>query len=209
MTQQKLNRAFLLLLLAFGVFLAGSYALIYVIKPNETHQTANKISLETPIGGDFTLTSPNGEVSLSDFKGKLALIYFGYTFCPDICPTNLGNLSMAYHQLSGEQKAKLQILFISVDTERDTPERLQQYVNYFDANMIGLTGSPETLLEISRRYGVVYAKVNDGKENYAVDHSAFTYVIDQQGVLREQLPHATAPNQFIDTIQRYLNRSTN
>ncbi len=209
MNQQKLNRAFLLLMLAFGVFLAGSYALIYVIKPTETHQNANKVSLEAPIGGNFTLISPNGEVSLSDFKNKLVLVYFGYTFCPDICPTNLGNLSMAYRQLSDEQKSNLQILFISVDPERDTPERLQQYVNYFDANMIGLTGNAETLLEISRRYGVVYAKVDDHKENYAVDHSAFTYAVDQQGVLREQLPHATAPNQFIDTIQRYLNRSTN
>lgn len=209
MTQQKLNRAFLLLLLAFGIFLAGSYALIYVIKPTETHQNANKLSLEAPIGGNFTLNSPNGDVSLSDFKGKLTLVYFGYTFCPDICPTNLGNLSMAYRQLSDEQKAKLQILFISVDPERDTPERLQQYVNYFDANMIGLTGSPETLLEISRRYGVVYAKVDEGKENYAVDHSAFTYVVDQQGALREQLPHAAAPDQFISTIQRYLNSQSN
>lgn len=205
MEQKKFNRVFLLLLLAFGVFLAGSYALIYSLKPDNTHPSAQKISLDAPPGGDFTLQSPKGDVSLSDFKGKLTLVYFGYTFCPDICPTNLGNLSMAYHQLSDEQKQQLAILFISVDPERDTPERLQQYVNYFDANMIGLTGSAETVAEIARRYGVVYQKIDDGKENYAVDHSAFTYVVDQQGVLQEQLPHAASPTQFIDTINRYLN----
>lgn len=205
MPQHNLNRAFLMLLLAFGVFLAGSYALIYVIKPSEsTHPSANRISMDAPPGGDFTLNSPNGAVSLSDFEGKLVLAYFGYTFCPDICPTNLGNLSLAYRQLSDEHKQDLQILFISVDPERDTPQRLQQYVDYFDANMIGLTGSADTLAEIASRYGVVYEKVEDGSENYAVDHSAFTYIIDQQGQLREQLQHAVGPEVFIDAINRYL-----
>ena len=204
MNQQKLNRAFLLLLLAFGVFLAGSYALLYVMKPDNSHSNAHKVSMEKPTGGDFVLDSPNGKVALSDFNGKVVFVYFGYTFCPDICPTNLGNLSIAYRQMSDEQKQNLQILFVSVDPERDTPERLQQYVNYFDADMIGLTGNAQELAEIARRYGVVYQKVDDGSENYAVDHSAFTYVVDQQGVLQEQLPHAAAPQQFIEALNRYI-----
>ncbi|WP_044410010.1 SCO family protein [Thiomicrospira microaerophila] len=205
MPQHKLNRAFLLLTLAFGVFLAGSYALIYVIKPTpDSHPSAHKISLEAPPGGDFTLMSPRGEVSLSDFKGKLVLAYFGYTFCPDICPTNLGYLSMAYRQINQTQRDNLEILFISVDPERDSPERLQQYADYFDANIIGLTSTPDVIAEVARRYGAVYEKVEDGSENYAVDHSAFTYVIDQQGVLREQLPHGLNAEQFLDAINRYL-----
>jgi protein SCO1/2 len=203
MSENKLNRSFLLLLLAFGVFLAGSYAFMYSIKPN-SHPSANRISLDAPPGGDFTLQSPNGDVSLSDFKGKLVMLYFGYTFCPDICPTNLGNLSLAYRQLNEQQKNQLAILFVSVDPQRDTPERLQEYVNYFDANIIGLTGSESVLQEIAQRYGVVYQKVAGDAEHYAVDHSAFTYIINPAGLLVEQLPHASDSNQFIDAVHRHL-----
>lgn len=203
MKQSKLNRAFLILLLAFGVFLAGSYALIYTLKPDNTHSSANQVPMDAPKGGDFQLTSPNGEVALSDFKGKVVFVYFGYTFCPDICPTNLAQLSMAYRQLSDKQKQNLQILFVSVDPERDTPERLQEYVDYFDANMIGLTGSKPQIDEITQRYGVVYQKVDGDAKNYAVDHSAFTYVIAPNGELKEQLPHASDQKQFIDALNRY------
>ena len=176
-----------------------------MLKPDSgSHENANRISLDAPPGGDFTLTSPKGDLSLSDLKGKLVLAYFGYTFCPDICPTNLGNLSMAYRQLTQVQKDKLAILFISVDPERDSPERLQQYADYFDSNIIGLTGTPEVIAEVAQRYGAVYERVENGSENYAVDHSAFTYVIDQTGALREQLPHALGSEQFLDAIKRYL-----
>lgn len=203
MNQSKLNRAFLILLLAFGVFLAGSYAFIYSLKPSQTHSSASQMPMDAPTGGDFRLNSANGDVALSDFKGQVVFIYFGYTYCPDICPTNLAQLSMAYRSLSDSQKQALQIVFISVDPERDTPERLQEYVNYFDADMIGLTGSKQQIDEISQRYGVVYQKVDGDAKNYAVDHSAFTYVIAPNGDLKEQLPHASDPQQFIDALNRY------
>ena len=172
-------------------------------------KSGNLILNERPTGGDFSMQSANGEKKLSDYKGKLVLIYFGYTYCPDICPTNLGNISVAYRQLSQAQKDQLQVLFISVDPERDTPERLQQYANYFEADMIGMTSHPEIISEVAKRYGVVYAKVDNPNNgtNYAVDHSAFTYVVDQQGKLQEQLPHATSPQQFIETINKYLKKS--
>jgi len=170
-------------------------------------QPGNLITNERPAGGDFTMNTIDGVKKLSDYQGKLVLLYFGYTYCPDICPTNLGNLSVAYQQLTDKQKANLQIIFVSVDPERDTPERLQQYVNYFESNMVGMTNTPEIIAEVARRYGVVYAKVDDPNNgtNYAVDHSAFTYVVDLQGNLQQQLPHATSPQQFIETINKYLN----
>lgn len=173
---------------------------------NAGHNTAHLISNDKPAGGEFTLVSSTGEHSLSDFKGKLVLAYFGYTYCPDICPTNLGNLSIAYRQLTQEERDRLQILFISVDPERDTPARLKQYSDYFESNIIGMTGTANTIAEIAHRYGVVYAKVDDPNNgtNYAVDHSAFTYVIDQQGAWQEQLPHASTPDNFIKTIRTYL-----
>ncbi|WP_373020308.1 SCO family protein [Thiomicrorhabdus sp.] len=195
---------YLITIIGLGILLGiGSF---FVPSQNTAATEAKLISNDTPVGGDFTLTAADGKHSLSDFKNKLVLIYFGYTYCPDICPTNLGNLSVAYRQLTPEEKAKIQILFISVDPERDTPKRLKQYSDYFESNIIGLTADPATIAEISRHYGVVYAKVDDPNNgtNYAVDHSAFTYVVDQQGKLREQLPHATHPEQFIKTIRKYL-----
>ena len=189
--------------LAAGVAI-GSYFLMS--PPSMPTNDARLITQDKPQGGDFTLTSAKGPVSLSDFKGKLVFVYFGYTYCPDICPTNLGNLSMAYRNMSQEQRDNLQILFVSVDPERDTPDRLKQYADYFEADIIGLTGTPATIAEISQRYGVVYARVDDPNNgtNYAVDHSAFTYVVDQNGELQEQLPHATSPQSFIETVAQYL-----
>lgn len=177
-----------------------------LLTQNSEHRTAGLISNERPQGGNFTLMSDTGTVSLSDFKNKLVLLYFGYTFCPDICPTNLGNLSVAFHALSPEQKQKVQVLFVSIDPVRDTPERLKQYVNYFDMNAIGLTGDEKYLAKIAHQYGVVYMshQKNPADQHYAVDHSAFTYVIDPTGKLQMQLPHATSPNDFIKTIQNYL-----
>lgn len=190
------------------IFIGTIFGLVMVFSPMQENQAghAQLITSEKPKGGDFTLTAVDGQHNLSDYQGKLVLLYFGYTFCPDICPTNLGNLSVAYRNLSEQQKKDLQILFVSVDPERDTPERLKQYTDYFEANIIGLTGSPQKLMEIAQRYGVVYAKVEDPNNgtNYAVDHSAFTYVIDQRGDLQEHLPHATTPETFVNTITRYL-----
>ncbi|AHF00985.1 electron transporter SenC [Thiomicrospira aerophila AL3] len=206
MQQRNLNKAFLLLMLAFGVFLAGSYALLYTLEPKSTHPSAQSVSMTAPPGGDFTLQSDEGSVSLSDFNGQVVLAYFGYTFCPDICPTNLGELSLAYRQLTPEQQQQVQILFISVDPERDTPTRLRQYVDYFAADMLGLTADASTIAEVAQRYGAVYLKIDDGSENYAVDHSAFTYVIDRNGQLQTQLPHAAGTEFYYQTLLQYLER---
>jgi len=198
-----MNIKIILIIVAFSM-VAGT---IWVMQPFQKAQKndAKIISSNKPQGGDFALQGINGETKLSDFKGKLVLLYFGYTYCPDICPTNLGNISVAYQQLTQKQKDHLQIIFVSVDPDRDTPERLQQYVNYFDANMIGLTSDAATIAKVAKEYGVVYAKVDDPNNgtNYAVDHSAFTYVVDPQGKLQKQLPHATTPDIFVKTIQEY------
>lgn len=176
--------------------------------PKQT--TTNTLLSAKPTGGDFTLTSAKGPVSLSDFKDKLVLIYFGYTFCPDVCPTNLGSLAMGYQKLTDAEKDKLQVLFISVDPNRDTPERLQQYSDYFATNMIGLTGKKETLDDIVKRYGAVY-KIHQPEPNnpyYPVDHSAFTYVVDQDGKLVDQLPHGTTAVEFVESIRLHLKDET-
>lgn len=193
-------------IIALGIIIGLGIVAWPSLNQNTELKTAHLITTEQPKGGNFTLLSSDGEVSLSDFQGKLVVLYFGYTFCPDICPTNLGSLSLAYQALTPAQKEQVQVLFISIDPVRDTPERLKQYTGYFAMNAIGLTGTPANLNQIARNYGVVYLshQTNPDDQYYAVDHSAFTYIIDPQGQLTTQLPHATSAQEFTNAIQNTL-----
>jgi protein SCO1/2 len=112
--------------------------------------------------------------------------------------------------LTPAQQEKVKILFVSVDPERDTLKRLQDYSDYFHSNITGLTGTPETLADIASQYGVVYQSHRTGPDDqyYAVDHSAFTYVIDPTGELVTQLPHATSPQTIVQTIRQQLDDTT-
>lgn len=197
---KKLYLAYLLVIATLGV------ALAFWMQSHQKMSHAVLISNEAPTGGDFTLTSTHGLVSLHDFSGKVVLLYFGYTTCPDICPTNLGNLAEAMHLLTPEEQNQVQVLMITVDPERDTQEKLDTYLPYFDKHFIGLTGAPEQISEIAKQYGAVYQKaaIGEGALGYAVDHSAFTYLINQQGKLIQQLPHATTGPAFAQAIRALL-----
>lgn len=155
-------------------------------------------------GGEFTLQSLNGPVSLNDYRGKVSLLYFGYTMCPDVCPTNLSMMSNAFMQLNDEQLQQVQGIFISVDPQRDTLARLAEYTQYFHPSIIGLTSKPEVIKELAARYGVAYQKVvQDSATNYVVDHSSETYVVDPQGQLVARLPHAAPPAEILAAIKKY------
>lgn len=135
----------------------------------------------------FELISTNNEkVTQNDFKGKVVLMFFGYASCPDICPTTMAQLSEVVHQL-GPDGDKVSILFISVDPHRDTPELLQAYVEAFDTNAIGLTGTEKNIANIARRYRVAYQiekpSTNDSR-HYDVSHSRGVYIFDAQGKAR-------------------------
>ena len=114
-----------------------------------------------PTGGDFTLDSAAGPVRLSDLRGQVVLIYFGYTACPDICPTNLVSIANALRSLHPAELDRTRVLFVSVDPERDDPEHLARYVAYFHPNVLGLTGTPEQLARVARLYGAAYRRVDD------------------------------------------------
>lgn len=134
-------------------------------------------SLKLP---DFT-----GKVrTLADFKGDVVVVFFGYTQCPDVCPTTLAEMKAVKAKL-GEQGKRLQVIFVTVDPERDTPELLANYVRAFDPTFLGLRGSPEATAEVAKDFKVFYQKV-PGKtpDSYSVDHSAGSYVFDPQGRLR-------------------------
>lgn len=159
-----------------------------------------------PPGGDFTLQSASGPVSLKSLRGKVVLLYFGYTSCPDICPTSLTLMSIALSQLTKEEQTKVQGLFVSVDPKRDTPERLAQYSHHFHSNINGITGSDEQVAEVASRYGALYQVAEGGTAmGYTVDHSSVTYVIDQQGKLTTTLPHGALPKSILQEIRSLLN----
>lgn len=135
----------------------------------------------------FTLQSAGGKTLTQDeFKGKTVMLFFGYASCPDICPTTMAQLSQVMLSL-GEDADKVRILFISVDPHRDTPDILQAYVNAFDKNAIGLTGTEKQVADVARRYRVAYQiekPKNDDKDNYEVAHSRGVYMFDAQGRAR-------------------------
>lgn len=134
-------------------------------------------------GRDFSLNDPSGKVRrLSDFKGKVVVLFFGFTQCPDVCPTTLVELSQVMKQL-GADADRVQVLFVTVDPERDTPELLAQYVPAFDPRFLGLTGSPEDIASVAREFRAFYQKVPTAS-TYTVDHFAGKYVFDTNGRLR-------------------------
>jgi len=161
---------------------------------------------QPPTGGDFTLQSATGPVSLADLRGKVVLIYFGYTWCPDICPLNLGYIGAALDALDPDERARVAVLFVSVDPERDTPERLAKYTAFFAPDILGLTGTPDALALIAARYGAAYRRVaaENSAMGYLVDHSAYTYLVDTRGRLRQSLEHATTPERIVAAIRTYL-----
>lgn len=173
--------------------------------PRKSH-LALEAEQHRPTGGDFTLKSASGPVSLHDFRGKVVLLYFGYTWCPDICPTSLALMSQALSGLKEQELANVQGIFVSVDPARDTVQRLKTYTAYFHPKIMGATGTPDEVAHVAKLYNVAYRKVeeSDSATGYTVDHSSFTYVIDKKGKLRDVLPHGTKPERIREAIRKLL-----
>jgi protein SCO1/2 len=156
---------------------------------------------------DFTLTDQNGKpFTLSSTRGKVVMLYFGYTSCPDVCPLTLADMAGARADL-GADADDVQIVFVTVDPERDSQQVLQKYVPAFDPTNIGLRGTPEEIKTVADAYGVKYKKtqLKDSALGYAVDHSAFIYVIDRDGQLRELLPFGTQRQDIASDLKILIN----
>lgn len=138
------------------------------------------------LGGDFELTDYNGNrVNSHDFRGKLLLIYFGFSFCPDICPANLVEMVAALDKV-GNKESEIVPIFITIDPRRDTPEKLKEYFLNFDSRILALSGSQDEIKEVARKFKVYYARSVDGKEKldtYLINHSSFFYLIGRDGNL--------------------------
>ena len=156
-------------------------------------------------GRDFRLTDFNGQPrTLADFRGKVVVVFFGYTHCPDVCPTTLSEMASAVKKL-GAEGAKVQVLFVTADPERDTPAVLKQYVGAFNPAFLGLRGTPEETARVAKEFKVILQK-NPGADpnNYTVDHSSGTYIYDASGKLRLYVGYGQGADVFAHDIGELL-----
>lgn len=192
------------ILLLLTAFLLAGLTLAFVLRPQPVETRIAQG--DTRLGGDFTLASATGPVSLSDFRGQVAVIYIGYAACPDVCPTALAVLTQALRNLDDTQREQVQGIFISVDPERDTPEKLAHYTAFFSPRLIGLTGSKDEIDRVVKQYGAFYRRVEmpDSALGYAVDHSSRLYLINREGQLVHTLLHNSTPDELTLHLQQLL-----
>jgi len=159
-------------------------------------------------GKDIQLTDHNGQPRrLADFRGKAVVVFFGFTHCPDVCPTTLAELARALQKL-GPAADRVQVLMVTVDPERDTPELLKQYVTALDPRFLGLTGDTAAVARTAKEFKVFYQK-NSGSssQNYSVDHSSGTYIFDPAGRLRLYVSYGQGADVFAHDIAELLKQS--
>ena len=158
------------------------------------------------VGGPFSLTDQSGrQRSDSDFRGKLMIVYFGYTFCPDVCPADLMAITQALDAL-GPAADGIQPIFITVDPERDT-KLLAEYVSAFHKSLIGLTGSPEEIRKVANAYKAFYTKVPGTRDGeYAIDHAGVIYLMGRGGEYLGFIPPQTGPEKLTEVLRKYLSK---
>lgn len=158
----------------------------------------------TKLGGDFTLhTSKKEAVSLSSLRGKVVLLYFGFTYCPEMCPTELLQFQHVLAKLPPEKRGRVQPIFVSVDPKRDTPEVLDPYVEHFGGGILALTGSEPELRKVADQYGAQFRYVPTGS-SYTVDHTVNTFVIDTSGKLVRVVPYGTPTQELLNYVSKLL-----
>jgi len=162
-----------------------------------------------PFGQRLALHDHNGKpVTLTSFKGKAVVLFFGYTHCPDVCPTTLSDLKAALKLLGPKAAERVQVLFVTVDPERDTPEVLRQYVPYFDPSFLGLTGTPEEVAEAAREFKVHFSKhTESGASGYLMDHTAASYILDPQGRIRLFWPYGMPSADMAHDLSQLLEQA--
>lgn len=192
---------FILLIAVVAALLAIGGARLYFAKPDDGG------SGKALIGGPFTLVDQDGKtVSDRDFRGKLMFIYFGYTFCPDVCPTELQTMTLALDELSERERTRVQPLLITIDPERDTPAVLKEYMTNFHPAFRALTGSDEQVRGAVRAYRAYAAKAKEtaGSGDYLMDHSSFIYLMDGKGEYLTHFRPGQKETEIAKTIRSHL-----
>lgn len=200
------KRLIILALLGISIGLGITLSLYKFQEPNSiTFKETSNADSNQKIGGDFTLIDQNGNArSTKEFRGKILLIYFGYTYCPDVCPMALEHMTKALKML-GKDRDKISVLFVTVDPIRDTKETLKLYSTNFDPNILMLTGSEKALHDVMNKYKV-YAKkeTKEGFSDYLINHTSIVYVIDNHGNYKESFAHSTEPEKIRQILLKQL-----
>ncbi len=208
---KRKSGARLLLLLVGIVVLAFAIAVVgydYFAGTSNKSSTATSSSGTPSVGGPFELVGQGGKtVTDQDFAGKYMMVYFGYTYCPDVCPTGLSDMGTALDMIDPAKAAKVQPIFISVDPARDTPEHLNEYVSYFHPRLIGLTGTEQQIKDVARAYRVFYRigePESDDPQDYLVDHTSIIYLVGPDGKLVTHFSHGTTPEAMAERLGKLL-----
>ncbi len=188
-------------------FLMAGFALLLLMGCGPSKSPFHSVDITgiTGYGQDFRLTDHAGtRRTMADFRGKVVAIFFGYTSCPDVCPTTLSDMRQVMQRL-GPQSEKVQVLFITIDPRRDTVATLGQYVPSFNPTFIGLTGDDSAIKDATRAFKIIAREV-EGKtpDTYTVDHTAGLFVFDPQGRLRLMVPYGLAVEKVAEDIKRLM-----
>ena len=191
-----------------GIVLLGATSAGYAQTAQSRAESARLMSElmsgKGQIGGPFTLIDQTGKKrSLAEFKGKVVLIYFGYMFCPDICPTDLSNLAGLLKRL-GKESEQVQTIFITLDPARDTPELIGKYVQHFDKRILGLRGTEQQTKQVATQYKTFYEKVSQNGNQYVIDHTAFTFIMNRAGKYLAFFPPGTSPERMEVMVREAL-----
>ena len=195
---------FALVAIVFAGVLVIAAGVLLALALRETPRGAAGTALASAIGGQFQLIDQNGKpFSDANLKGKWHLIVFGYTHCPDACPTALNEMSLALDRL-GTKRDEVGVVFITVDPERDTPDVMKSYVQSFDAPIVALTGSPEAVAQAAKAYRVFYAKHPRADGDYDMDHSAVIYVMNPEGRFTATFTPDSSADAIVQRLQKLI-----
>lgn len=198
---------FRLLLITVVGLMIGALSALLLFGGKTGFFNADQISGKALVGGPFELVNHNNKsVTDKTFRGKYMLVFFGYTYCPDVCPSELQVMSAAIDGLEAKSNEVVPI-FITIDPERDTPQQMAEYVSHFHKNFVGLTGSPDAISNVARAYRVFYAKSKDSgsDEDYLMDHSSIVYLMDRNGDYKTHFSFGTSPEKMTQKIKSIIN----
>lgn len=205
MNRDRLIRTLLILTIGTAIALAiGLVGRALYIDPKAGGGREASATGAALIGGPFSLTDQDGKrVDEAQFRGKLMLVNFGYSFCPDVCPTTLLDMSQAMEAL-GKDADKVQPIFITIDPERDTPPEIKKFLGNFDPRLIGLTGTAAEIAAAAKAYRVFYAKAKGAERDYLMDHSALVYLMDRNGKYLTHFSANTRGPDMAQAIKKFL-----
>ncbi|OGA52915.1 MAG: hypothetical protein A3G24_26905 [Betaproteobacteria bacterium RIFCSPLOWO2_12_FULL_62_13] len=187
--------------IALVVAFAGTFAAFHLTRGQSSRPPP--LPVLSDLGGEFELASAGGRVRLQDYRGRVVLLFFGYTYCPDVCPTSLHTLKLAVDTL-GTEADRVQVIMITIDPERDSAQHLARYMRYFHPQFMGLSGTTDEVERVARQYRVFHEKVPISPGGYLVNHSGYFYLLDSRGRVRALFGAGAKPMTIADGVRQLL-----